>query len=64
MPPNRKEHLMYAAVILMALLGLGQFIIGFVILAIAVPCSIAWDGISHGIDRYFERRVARRGYRL
>lgn len=55
---------MYAAVILMALLGLGQFIIGFVILAIAVPCSIAWDGISHGIDRYFERRVARRGYRL
>lgn len=44
--------------------GVGQFLIGFVSLVVLAPLSAAWTAISTRIDGYFERRVARRGYRL
>lgn len=37
---------------------------GIALLFVCTVCMTVWDGICGSVDRYFERRVARRGYRL
>jgi hypothetical protein len=44
--------------------GCASFILGLPLLIIGAVCSMTAEKIGKGIDWYFERRVARRGYRL
>lgn len=49
---------------LLAAAGILSFLGGFLGLIVCAPLSMAYGAVCARIDRYFEQRAAKRGYRL